>query len=491
MFDNSTPGKSEEKTKEDVEMESDQEKKSEIHELYRGVWADKLDAGQMLPVGGSIFSKEMTTFLELDFDAFEKDLSTLNPQRLQEVLELTGKDSIVEYLDKLKSDIDPLLFFACLQAQKKMAGILKTTDAEPGNSFERMKKYGGETAPKLSELIGKTECAERAAMGQYVLQKIGIQSSYMSGIVMNNPEDNEECPESHSFLVVKDGNQKQYVFDIARPHNNEIPRIYSLKQEINEETFKNQEDLLIEGDDIFTHAKLWLGVGDPAAGHHSKMIEREVDLDNLEVKKEIIKKMELPVEKKMEMVLLLTQKKPTTDLQFCSETWLEGQEEKDIDRRQIQKLLDDLQLLNLTGRIELDELNEVTERDDEGKETVKQRRIMEIFVAKNEEALVKMKKAREEGNHSVIGEMYGFPQSAREAFSDNSRGFFRSQLPVELRKEEWYPYITFGVLSRDNWQEEIEIAKGWMEAVKQFDGELHREYINWARTEWLADELGE
>ncbi|EKE19658.1 MAG: hypothetical protein ACD_8C00124G0007 [uncultured bacterium] len=273
IFDNSISGNGEEKMKDSVEIGSEQEKTPAIHELYRGVWANRLDAGQMLPVGGSIFNEKMDTFLELDFDAFEKDLSTLSPQRLQEVLEITGKDSIIEYLDKLKSDIDPLLFFACLQTQKKMAGILKTADAEPGASFERMKKYGGETAPKLSELVGKTECAERAAMGQYILQKIGIQSSYMSGIVMNNVEDNEEFPESHSFLVVNDENGKQYAFDIARPHNNEMPKIYSLQQEINEETFKGKEDLLIEGDEISTHAKLWLGVGDPVAGHHSKMAE--------------------------------------------------------------------------------------------------------------------------------------------------------------------------------------------------------------------------
>lgn len=206
-------------------------------------------------------------------------------------------------------------------------------------------------------------------------------------------------------------------------------------------------------------------------------------------KKEIIQKMVLPIEKKMEIVLLLTQKKPATELQFWSETWLDGQEEKDVDRAQLQKLLDDFRLLNLNFRIELDELNEVTERDDEGKETVKQRRILEVFVAKKEEDIVRMEKARNEGDHDAIGEMYGFPASAREAFNDLSKGFFRADLPVEIKEKEWYPYITFGVLSNDNWQEELETAKSWMESVKQFDPELHQNYIDWARSEWLEDEL--
>jgi hypothetical protein len=208
-------------------------------------------------------------------------------------------------------------------------------------------------------------------------------------------------------------------------------------------------------------------------------------------KKAIIQGMDLPVENKMEIVLILSQKKPATDLQFCSETWLEGQEEKDVDREQIKKLLDDFKSLHLHGRIVLDQLNDVVERDDDGKETVKQRRILEMFVAKNEEDVTRMDKAINEGDHDVIGKLFGFPESARVAFNDLSKGLFRSELPAEIKEEEWYPYITFGVLSKNNWQEELETAKGWMEAVKQFDPELHRKYVDWARSEWLADELGE
>lgn len=267
IFNNATPVDIGEKKKEVSRVESESEKEASVHELYRGIWADKLENGQQIPVGGTIFRPDMHLKLILDFDAFDDDMKNVNPARLEEIYQSTGEENIMEYLDKLNSEIDPRLFYTCLQVQMKIGELLKTE--EKGNRFERLKKYDEDNPPKLSELIGNTMCAERAALGQYVMQKLQVRSSYMSGINMLNPDDPDEFPGEHSFLVVeKDG--KKYIFDIARPHRGDIPRIFDITADMSAFLFKDKNDLLVKGEDVLDKGIVWFGVGSSTAGKHSK-----------------------------------------------------------------------------------------------------------------------------------------------------------------------------------------------------------------------------
>ena len=244
--------------------------KQELKTLYKGIWADHLENGQLLSVGGSIFRPDLNLKLELDFESFSDQLMSAVPERLEEVFQETGEGAIVEYLEKLKSDIDPRLFYACLQVQRKVNDLLEIESQQPQSGRERSNLYDEENPPKLSQLVGKTQCAERAALGQFILQKLNVDSSYMSGIVMDDPDDNEEYPENHSFLAVRK-NGKCYVFDIARSHKGEIPRMFEMQSEFQCELFENTKDILACGEDIFSHHKSWFGVGDATAGKHQKV----------------------------------------------------------------------------------------------------------------------------------------------------------------------------------------------------------------------------
>lgn len=253
------------------EKEPSMEDSSEIKKLYLGSWADKLHTGELLPVGGkSIFKAETNIYLELDFDFFESELKTFDEEHLRQLFEKTGRDNIIKELNKINCDLDPYLFFACLQVQKKADKLLL---AEPKESEDRPRMYRNEKPPKLSDMIGITECAERAAFAQYLLQELNINSSYMGGIIMRNPKDDEEFPSKHSFVVInQDG--KSSVFDITKPHKS-IPRIYNMGSVMNYELFKETTDLLIEGDDSITHSKLYFGIGNVFASRKRTVLNTD------------------------------------------------------------------------------------------------------------------------------------------------------------------------------------------------------------------------
>ncbi len=258
------------------EVKKNRENSSEkFKSIYRGIWADELEDKQQLPMGGSLFSKELTTKLELDFSSFDYELSGFTEENLKKIYK-QSEDSVKEWLRKINSNIDPYLFFLLFQAQKKVHKLLEINLETPTNSFERRKMYQNNNIPKLSQLKGKSECVERAVLGQYILQKSGIKSSYVSGITMNNPKDDDEYPEDHSFIVLSDptNKAKTLIFDIARPKSGaEIPRLLETDAPLTYDLLKDKEDLLVGATEVLQRGRLWFGVGDPTAGYH-EIIEK-------------------------------------------------------------------------------------------------------------------------------------------------------------------------------------------------------------------------
>lgn len=252
-----------------------QELVEEVLPLYRGVWAEKLDNTQELPIGGSLFGKELTKKLELDFSVFEQQLDGFTEEKIKDIYE-QNKNDVKDWLEKVGSNVDPYTYFICYQVQEKMHNLL---EVDPSNTdvFEREKMYQKQGVIKLSELKGKTACAERAALGQYLFQKISFKSSYVSGITMNDVEDDDEFPENHSFIVLKHPSRldSSLIFDIARPHSqSNIPRVLETDVSFNYGLLKDQKDLLVGSTDVFQGIKgvrRWFGVGDPVAGQHKTL----------------------------------------------------------------------------------------------------------------------------------------------------------------------------------------------------------------------------
>lgn len=258
--------------------ESTQEKQESVEdmrEIHRGIWAERLLDGQEFPLGGSLFSKKLTTKLELDFAAFDEQVSGFTEENIKAVYE-QNKDSVIGWLKEIGSDIDPYTYFLCYQTQQKMHKLLEVDPNAPTNSFERQKMYLGQKPPKLSELKSKTECAERAALGQYLLQRAGVESAYVSGITMQDTKDTDEFPEDHSFIVLKHPTKPKstLIFDISRPRSeHNVPRILETDVPFNYELLKNREELLVGATEVLQGGRLWFGVGEPVAGQH-EMIEK-------------------------------------------------------------------------------------------------------------------------------------------------------------------------------------------------------------------------
>lgn len=258
--------------------ESSQEKQESveaIREIHRGIWAEHLVGGQELPIGGSLFNKELTTKLNLDLAAFDEQLGGFTEENIRKVYE-QSKESVKDWLEKVGSDMDPYTYFLCYQVQQKMHKLLEIDPNAPTNSFERQKMYWGEKPPKLSELKGKTECAERAALGQYLLQKAGAESAYVSGITMQDVKDTDEFPEDHSFIVLQNPTKPEstLIFDIARPRSqHNVPRVSEMDVPFNYDLLKNKEELLVGATEVLQGGRLWFGVGEPVAGQH-EMVEK-------------------------------------------------------------------------------------------------------------------------------------------------------------------------------------------------------------------------
>lgn len=258
--------------------------------LHRGIWAEKLSDGQELPLGGSMFSNELSIKLELDFKNFEDQLNKFTKENIESEY-AKSKDSVIEWLNKIGSNVDPYIYFVCWQTQQKVFNLLEADPKKPSDSWARKQAYSEGKVPKLSELKGKSECGERAALGQYLLQKAGVDTAYMSGITMADANDRKEYPEDHSFIVLKNpkNSEETLIFDIARPrHQYNLPRVLKTDAPFTHELLKDKEELLVRATEVLQGGKLWFGVGDPVAGQHEsiEVVEKdknEADLEEIAI----------------------------------------------------------------------------------------------------------------------------------------------------------------------------------------------------------------
>lgn len=266
-----------------------------ITDLYRGEYADVLNNGDLLPVGGSMFiSPVLDIKLKLDFDKFEEVISKYSRELFEERFAKV-EPFVKKWLEDSQIDIDPRTYLALSDVLANVEKVLKTKETGHGDvegPFSKRNtgyRKGDEDLTKLSETVGVSACGERAALGQYMLQKIGISSSYMSGVRMDDAKDDEAFPENHSVIVIhkKDAD---YVFDIARPYvtsaekeggeKQTVPRIMKTATRLEPELFKQvdgkkHDGLLVECEEVLTlkkkdgtpfRGRSYFGVGVPVAG---------------------------------------------------------------------------------------------------------------------------------------------------------------------------------------------------------------------------------
>jgi len=243
----------------------------DVKPLLRGAWAERLVNNQQLPVGGSSLGPELSKRLVLDFDSFEAEVRQFNQENIRRIFQENEQETI-NWLKEVGYDIDPHLFFLCNQVQRKVYKLLEVDSENGGNESERLKMYRDGKFPLLSSLKGKAACVERAALGQWLLQKLGAESVYVGGITMVDGHSLDEYPEEHGWIAVRDPQVEDsyLIFDIARPrtaHQDFVPRILRTEVPFNYDRLKGERSMLIKAGDVLQGGEpLYYGVGYPVAG---------------------------------------------------------------------------------------------------------------------------------------------------------------------------------------------------------------------------------
>lgn len=253
-----------------------EESANAMRPLIRGVWAEQLENDEMLPLGGSLFSGKLTTRLELDFSAFDEELTGFTEESIKELYHAKAEKNVVDWLKEIGSDIDPYTYYLCYQIQQKMHQLLDVDPNAPRHPYERKEVYRERGRPKLSELKGKTACAERAALANYLFQKANTRAAYVSGITMNNAKSDEEYPSDHSFLVLDHPTKPggTLIFDIARPRSQQnMPRVLETDVPFTYELLEGKSELLVGATEVLHGGRLWFGVGEPVARRKHKTID--------------------------------------------------------------------------------------------------------------------------------------------------------------------------------------------------------------------------
>ena len=105
-----------------------------------------------------------------------------------------------------------------------------------------------------------------------------------------------------------------------------------------------------------------------------------------------------------------------------------------------------------------------------------------IFVGKDKKSLDELKKAINSGKDKALGQAYGFPKSAIAAYIGTKEKISVEDLPKDIKNKEWFPFVRFAVLSKDNWKQELKTPKLWAKIVKKHSPKLYEEFIKFVKS---------
>lgn len=250
----------------DSTSEKREPSQANIKPLYRGAWIDTVKNGDKIPMGGDIFKSTLYKFVEVDTDWINEKTKELTIEKIDELWHDENEEKFGNWAKENGIKLDPRFLHTLFQVQSVTGKLLQINNSIPMTSARRDLYFSTNSAPKLSDFIGISECGERAIVGKILLDKLGIKSVLMGGVHVDEKEDD---PHDHSFLIL-DGPQGNgsLIFDIARPKasvkdafGNSFPRILKTEQKITYETFQGKDNFVVGAVDIYNGTKLYYGVG--------------------------------------------------------------------------------------------------------------------------------------------------------------------------------------------------------------------------------------
>lgn len=217
----------------------------------------KFEEGDRIPVGGeSIFSNDTGVKVTGDFENLKPFLT--------ETHELATKYDLAklkEWLDSQGIEIDEKLFATLFAFTKKYEEKYPNNPEREGARRKIYSEKGKEI--KLSDIFGvnTAECAEIAALAQEYLQQEKVSSTYFSGDVLWDKDD--EFSEQHSFIIIRKGN-KMYIYDPTNPTvtmQGKFPSVYTTELKFDEEMAKKQKRF-VTATNLLSRKEVFYGTND-------------------------------------------------------------------------------------------------------------------------------------------------------------------------------------------------------------------------------------
>ena len=210
-----------------------------------------------------------------------------------------------------------------------------------------------------------------------------------------------------------------------------------------------------------------------------------------------IERLPLLNEDKVNLLLVWRGLKPATNINYVFKEWAPGSPEPILSPKRKKIRIEEL--LQLLGKIGLSAVAEkefrlepefITENGKQG--VLNGMESQMIFVSPSLETSEELAKNLPEDRSRIedknLGQLFGFPQTAIEAYVKYAKSGFQDEkgiildnnkLPEEIRNKDYVAFATFW-LSKEHWQEELETAKKWAAEIQKLSPTLYAEIVkNW------------
>lgn len=196
---------------------------------------------------------------------------------------------------------------------------------------------------------------------------------------------------------------------------------------------------------------------------------------------------------KMNLLLVWRGLKPATDINFIFKEWKPGYPEPLLSpgrkKIHIEKLLQLLGKIGLSAVAEKEIHSEpefIVENNINGE--INGTESQRIFISKNIETAEELSKnwvSEENEVKEDLGQLFGFPQTAIEAYTKYQESGFKdenefvikkNELPKDIRNKDYVAFARFK-LSKENWQEELETVKKWATEIQKLSPSLYAEIV--------------
>jgi len=205
----------------------------------------------------------------------------------------------------------------------------------------------------------------------------------------------------------------------------------------------------------------------------NELIDEQREVTEKEI--EMIEKSPLFYQEKVSLALATLGEKPVSWIDVSeryNQTKTKRKENKilnqlEVEKNQVQQILNELGLVYEIKKFKIEEETTFNSGYD-------------FLVSKKQEDLSLFRESIKAKDDKKIGECLGYPETATNGFINNNILDY-NELPKEeaekLINEETSKFLTFR-LSKDHWQEELEVVRSWQLLIKENFPNLYKEVIS-------------